>query len=73
MADYTLVHPVWDNVTRVAQSAQERDRYTQAGWVLKGATAPALAPKTTAASKAAATKDDAVEQAPDTPTGTETN
>lgn len=35
VADYTLTHPVWDNVSRVAQGAEERDRYMQAGWVLK--------------------------------------
>ena len=46
MADYTLVHPVWDNVTRVAQGADERDRYMQAGWVLKDTTAPTPTPKT---------------------------
>lgn len=61
MAEYTLVHPAWDNVTRVADGAEERDRYQAAGWLLKEA--PKAAAKTTAAKKSEAS------EAPVEPTG----
>ena len=62
MAQYLVRHPAFSDITRVVESASERDRYTACGWLYDSEPptgtkkAQAATPTTTAVDETATTE-----------------